>query len=218
MNLLWCKVDANIFGFSNHHQDLDIKIVHIAMDACWDDRSKWEIYNEKIHKRARSVHYSKVLRTCLARGNIVENMCTFVYLFVVYFSFAPVILTSIHRYVSYFDIQVLTMVTETETLTSTLHHNKFNHFFIYVFLLPSYCRILIHIYFHRYIYILQNASFTLIIPNCQSFYDRVLRWRNSWDCVVLFNLAYKSTSRILAQNSGLDLLYRSTSKHTLGYW
>ena len=33
------------FSFSNHHQDLDIKIIHIAMHACWDDRSKWEIYN-----------------------------------------------------------------------------------------------------------------------------------------------------------------------------
>ena len=33
-----------------------------------------EIYNEKIHKRARSVHNSKVIRTCLARGNIFENV------------------------------------------------------------------------------------------------------------------------------------------------
>ena len=149
---------------------MDIKIVHIAMDACWDDRSKWEIYNEKIHKRAHSVHNSKVIRTCLARGNIFENvgfpkkrdktcrllrntqrqvsfhmytdfwimntMCTFMYLFVVYFSFAPVISASIHRYVNYFDIQVLTMVTETETLTSTLHQNIFTNldyvFFCYL--------------------------------------------------------------------------------------
>ena len=42
-------------------------------------------------------------------------MYTFVYLFVVYFSFAPVISTSILRYVDYSDIQVLMMVTETET-------------------------------------------------------------------------------------------------------
>ena len=42
-------------------------------------------------------------------------MCMFVYLFVVYFSFAPVISASIHRYGNYFDIQVLVMVTETET-------------------------------------------------------------------------------------------------------
>ena len=37
------------------------------------------------------------------------------YLFVVYISFAPVILTSIPCYVNYSDIQVLMMVTETET-------------------------------------------------------------------------------------------------------
>ena len=30
MNLLWCKVDIERFGFSNHHQDLNIRIVHIA--------------------------------------------------------------------------------------------------------------------------------------------------------------------------------------------
>ena len=46
-------------------------------------------------------------------------MCTFMYLFVVYFLFASVISASIHLYVNYFDIQVLMMVTETETLTST---------------------------------------------------------------------------------------------------
>ena len=53
--------------------------------------------------------------------------CTFMYLFVVYFSFAPVISASIRRYVNYFDIQVLMMVTETETLTSTLQHNIFTY-------------------------------------------------------------------------------------------
>ena len=40
MNLLWIKVDVERFGFNNHHQDLDIRIVHIAMDACWYDRSR----------------------------------------------------------------------------------------------------------------------------------------------------------------------------------
>ena len=34
---------------------------------------------------------------------------------------------SIHRFVNYVDIQVLMMVTETETLTSTLHHNIFTY-------------------------------------------------------------------------------------------
>ena len=38
------------------------------------------------------------------------------------------------------------MVTETETLTSISHH-KFTYL-DYVFLLSSYCRILIPIYFH----------------------------------------------------------------------
>ena len=48
-----------------------------------------------------------------------------VYLFVVYFSFAPIISACIDCYVNYFDMQVLMMVTETETLTSTLYHNIF---------------------------------------------------------------------------------------------
>ena len=42
-------------------------------------------------------------------------MCLFMYLFAVYFLFNPVISASIQRYVYYFDIQVLMMVTETET-------------------------------------------------------------------------------------------------------
>ena len=37
-------------------------------------------------------------------------------LFVVYFSFAPVISANIHRYVNYSDIQFLIMVTETKRL------------------------------------------------------------------------------------------------------
>ena len=49
----------------------------------------------------------------------MNAMYTFIFLFIVYFSFVPVISAYIHRYVNYFDIQVLMMVTETETLTST---------------------------------------------------------------------------------------------------
>ena len=81
----------------------------------------------------------KYVSTCQTRSYncwIMNAMYTFMYIFVVYFSFAPVISASIHRYVNYFDIQVLMMVTETETLTSTLHHNKFTYL-DYVFLLPS---------------------------------------------------------------------------------
>ena len=72
----------------------------------------------------------KYVSPCQTRSNefwIMNAMCTFVYVFVVYFSFAPVISANIHRYVNYFDIQVLMMVTETETLTSTLHHNIFTY-------------------------------------------------------------------------------------------
>ena len=58
---------------------------------------------------------------------IMNTMCTFEYLFVVYFSFAPVISASTQRNVNYSDIQILMMVTETETLTLTLHHNKFTY-------------------------------------------------------------------------------------------
>ena len=73
----------------------------------------------------------------------MNAMCTFVYLFIICFSFAPVISASIHRYVNYFDIQILIMVTETEMLMSTLHHNKFTYL-DYVFLLPSYIYIYIY--------------------------------------------------------------------------
>ena len=80
------------------------------------------------------------------------------YLFVVYFSFAPVISASIHRYVNYFDIQILMMVTETETLTSTLHHNIFTYLDYIFFPLPSYWRIL--------------SIFTFIIDSATYFSSR----------------------------------------------
>ena len=56
---------------------------------------------------------------------IMNAMYMFMYIFIVYFSFASVISATIHRHVNYIDIQVLIMVTETGTLTSTLHHNIF---------------------------------------------------------------------------------------------
>ena len=102
----------------------------------------------------------KYFSTCLTRSYdfwIMNAMCTFtvyislycyVHVFVVYFSFAPVISASIHRSVSYFDIQVLMMVTETETLTSTLHHNIFTYL-DYVFSATF-------IYIYMYIYIYNN--------------------------------------------------------------
>ena len=77
---------------------------------------------------------------------------TFLYLFVIYFSFILVISANIRRYVNYFDIQVLMIVAETETLTSTLHHNIFTYL-DYVFSATFILLDFIHIYFHIYIYI-----------------------------------------------------------------
>ena len=49
--------------------------------------------------------------------------------------YLSIISASIHRYVNYFDIQVLMMLTETETLTSTLHHDIFTYlYFVYIFI------------------------------------------------------------------------------------
>ena len=99
----------------------------------------------------------------------MNAMCTFKYLFVVYFSFAPVISASIHRYVNYFDIQVLIMVTETEMLTSTLHHNIFtylDYIFSATFILSDF----IHIYFYVYIYI--YTSFNAIGWMVSNFISR----------------------------------------------
>ena len=86
----------------------------------------------------------KYVSTCQTRSYdfwMMNTMCMFKYLSVVYFSFAPVISASINCYVKYFDIQVLMMVTETETLTSTLHHNTFTYLddvfsatFIYIYI------------------------------------------------------------------------------------
>ena len=79
-------------------------------------------------------------------------MCMFIYLFVVYFSFAPVISAITHRYCELFYIQVLMMVIKTETLMSTSHHDIFtylDYIFPTTFILSDF----IHIYFHIYIYI-----------------------------------------------------------------
>ena len=69
-------------------------------------------------------------------------MCMFIYLFVVYFSFAPVISAITHLYCELFYIQVLTMVIITETLTSTSHHDIF-----------TYLDNIFSCYLHIYIYI-----------------------------------------------------------------
>ena len=80
-------------------------------------------------------------------------MCMFIYLFVVYFSFAPVISTITHLYCELFYIQVLTMVIITETLTSTSHHDIFTYL-DYIFS----CYLHIYIYIYIYIYIIAHRS------------------------------------------------------------
>ena len=69
----------------------------------------------------------------------------FIYLFVVYFSFAPVISAITHLYCELFYIQVLTMVIITEMLTSTSHHDIFTYL-DYIF------SCYLHIYIYVYIF------------------------------------------------------------------
>ena len=103
----------------------------------------------------------KYFSTCQTHSNdfwIMNAMCTFMYLFVVYFPFAPVNSASIHRYVNYFDIQVLVMVTETETLTLTLHHNIFAC--LDCFFSATFIYIYIYIYLKLWMYrIWQKVSY-----------------------------------------------------------
>ena len=91
------------------------------------------------------------------------------YLFVVYFLFAPVISESIHRNVNYSDIQVLMMVIETETLTSTL-----NNIFTYSDHVFSATFIYICIYIYIYIYIYRTGCCPEDLPEVMS--DRE-KWR-----------------------------------------
>ena len=48
MNLFWYKANVKRFGFKNLHPDFGIiKIFHPPMDACRDNRSKENVYNER---------------------------------------------------------------------------------------------------------------------------------------------------------------------------
>ena len=108
----------------------------------------------------------KYFPTCQTRSNdfwIMNAMCTFMYLFVVYFSFSPVIPARIHRYVNYFDIQVPMMVTETEMLTSTLHHNIFTYL--------DYVFSVIFKYIYIYIYIYTSSSSSSCLAASTDFLD-----------------------------------------------
>ena len=88
---------------------------------------------------------------------LFEVVCVFIRRTDFYFGvsiqhhYAPIISVSVRRYVNYFDIQVLMMVTETETLTPTLHHNIFpylDYVFSATFILSNF-----HPYLLSYIYI-----------------------------------------------------------------
>ena len=111
----------------------------------------------------------KYVSTCQTRSYdfwIMNAMCTFMYLCVVYFSFTPSISASIHRNVNYFDIQVLMMVTETETLTSTLHQNIFTYLdyvFYATFILSDFNPYLLSLYsVCVYIYIYMHMCAQLL--------------------------------------------------------
>ena len=48
MNSSWYKANVKRFGFNKLHQDFGImRIIHIAMDACRDNRSKENVYTWK---------------------------------------------------------------------------------------------------------------------------------------------------------------------------
>ena len=103
------------------------RVFYIIKRTCrWTFLNKREVFSRFFGKS----NIFKYISTCQTRSYdfwIMNAMCTFMYLFVVYFSFDHIFSAGIHRYVNYFDIQVLMMVTKTETLTSTLHHNIFTY-------------------------------------------------------------------------------------------
>ena len=147
----------------------------------------------------------------------MNAMCTFMYLFVVYFSFAPVISASIHRYVSYFDIQVLMMVTETETLTLTLRHNIFTYLdnvFSATFILSD----LIHINFHIiYMYeedlALNNIQWLICHKTPPTYFGKVRQ--NSgwfyWCLVKVINPTVQWDAKPAWYSPSLPLWLRSTA-------
>ena len=73
------------------------------------------------------IYFFRVPNTFLMTFEFWTLCACFIYLFVVYFSFAPVISAITHLYCELFYIQVLTMVIITETLTSTSHHDIFTY-------------------------------------------------------------------------------------------
>ena len=126
----------------------------------------------------------------------------FIYLFVVYFSFAPVISAITHRYCELFYIQVLMMVIITETLTSTSHHDIFTYldyiFSCYLHTVGFYPCLLSYIYIYIYIYIMA-VNFSLInsLVKLVQFLLIVLL---GWFCILDTNLS----NLVLVFTSGLE--------------
>ena len=104
---------------------------------------------------------------------ILNAMCMFIYLFIVYFSFAPVISAITHRYCELFYIQVLMMVIITETLTSTSHHDIFTYL-DYIFS----CYLHIYIYIYIYIYMLYTQSSIIRLYSHDHHMISELQWTN----------------------------------------
>ena len=79
--------------------NMDDSKLSIDMKNCCVFLNKWEVLSRFFGKS----NIFKYFSTCQTRSNdfwIMNTMCTFMSLFVVYFSFAPVISASIHRYVN----------------------------------------------------------------------------------------------------------------------
>ena len=114
--------------------------MHIAFKIQKSSERVWHV--EKYLKMM--VNKPKYFSTCRTRSDdfwILNAMCMFMYLFVVYFSFAPVISASTHRYVNYFISKSWWwLINRNVNVDFT---SWYIHLFgLYFFLLPSYCRIL----------------------------------------------------------------------------
>ena len=120
MNISWCKVDVNVsvsvtiirtWIWNSSHIDGCLLRWHLT----WmipNDLYIWKliccVFLNKREVLSRFLEKSNIFKyfsTCQTRSDdfwILNAMCMFMYLFVVYFSFAPVISASTHWYVNYF--------------------------------------------------------------------------------------------------------------------
>ena len=122
-----------LFGKTNTKYILTRHLTWMIPNDLYIWKLTWYVFLNKREVLSRFIGKSNIFKyfsTCQTHSNdfwIMNTICMSMNLFVVYFSYVPVISASIHRYVNYFDIQILMMVTETETLTSNLHHNIFTY-------------------------------------------------------------------------------------------